>query len=155
MKVFAAELAAGQLPSLRAVKQQCHVGTPPARAILAELAELTDAPQAAAAAIHATTTKGQPAGAVAVLDCRTAQAEFPILHPMPVKYQSGAVVSTARDDRPLRCELTAGMSMRVIPAGQEADARRSETPEGDVVAAVLCCRRYGVNWRSKCRFRTF
>jgi hypothetical protein len=46
-RVFAAELAAGQLPSLRAVKERAHVGTPRAREILAELAELIDTSQAA------------------------------------------------------------------------------------------------------------
>jgi hypothetical protein len=46
-RVFAAELAAGQLPSLRAVKSAMHVGTPRARVILAELSELTDVPRAA------------------------------------------------------------------------------------------------------------
>jgi hypothetical protein len=46
-KVFREELAAGQLPSLRAVKQGAHCGIDRARAILAERAELIDAPQAA------------------------------------------------------------------------------------------------------------
>lgn len=37
-KVFAAEIARGELPSLRAVKAAMHCGTPRAQAILAELA---------------------------------------------------------------------------------------------------------------------
>jgi hypothetical protein len=45
--VFRNELAAGQLPSLRAVKSVMHVGTPRARAILAELADMIETPQAA------------------------------------------------------------------------------------------------------------
>lgn len=47
VKVFAAELAAGQLPSLREIKVRAHCGTDKARAIRAELAELTSAPRAA------------------------------------------------------------------------------------------------------------
>jgi hypothetical protein len=45
--VFAAELAAGQVPSLRAVKERCRVGTPRAREILAELVIVREVPQAA------------------------------------------------------------------------------------------------------------
>jgi hypothetical protein len=40
-KAFAAELAAGQLPSLREIKTRARCGTPRARVILAELAELS------------------------------------------------------------------------------------------------------------------
>ncbi|HET9081668.1 MAG TPA: DUF2637 domain-containing protein [Trebonia sp.] len=41
-KVFRAELAAGQVPSLRQVKERMHVGTPRARAILADLQAITE-----------------------------------------------------------------------------------------------------------------
>jgi hypothetical protein len=40
-RVFAAEIEAGELPSLRQVKERMHVGTPRAREILSELTEMT------------------------------------------------------------------------------------------------------------------
>ena len=47
-RVFAAEIEAGQLPSLRQVKQTMHVGTDRARAIRDEIAAiLQEAPVAA------------------------------------------------------------------------------------------------------------
>lgn len=47
-KVFASELAAGQLPSLRSVKERCRVGTDKARTIRGQLAQvLQEAPEAA------------------------------------------------------------------------------------------------------------
>jgi hypothetical protein len=45
--VFAAELAAGNVPSLRAVMSKCHVGAPAAREILARFQELASVPEAA------------------------------------------------------------------------------------------------------------
>jgi hypothetical protein len=38
-KVFAAELSAGELPSLRAIKERMHVGTDRAREVQRELAD--------------------------------------------------------------------------------------------------------------------
>jgi hypothetical protein len=46
-KVFAAELAAGELPSVRAVKERCHVGTDHAREIQSKLRERLKVPEAA------------------------------------------------------------------------------------------------------------
>jgi hypothetical protein len=47
-RVFAAELAAGKLPSLRAVMSILHVGQPKARDVLAHLTSLVTGPKAAA-----------------------------------------------------------------------------------------------------------
>jgi hypothetical protein len=46
-KVFARELAAGNVPSLRAVKERMHVGTPAAREIRERLVAMIDVPEAA------------------------------------------------------------------------------------------------------------
>ncbi|HUN30393.1 MAG TPA: DUF2637 domain-containing protein [Trebonia sp.] len=47
VRVFAADLAAGKVPSLRAIKEKCHVGTPTAQEIRARLVAMTGVPEAA------------------------------------------------------------------------------------------------------------
>jgi hypothetical protein len=46
-RLFAAELAAGRAPSLRAIKEKMHVGTPAAQEIRARLVAIMETPQAA------------------------------------------------------------------------------------------------------------